>query len=196
MALNGSSSRGVRWICLIGAGAALTAVAIVDRWVTHAKNPSADQWNKMPMPILETHPSDDFFVPARQRFLESYGIHPPSRTVPEVLYIDRQNTDRRLENATHDALLELMQEMAKDGRFEFKHIELEDLTPREQIEVVAYADVSDPPFPEKLQCPFAQTRGLMVGHGGHTRKRLDARNVDAPTVDPHRSASSSSSLMG
>ena len=120
----------------------LTPVAIVDRWVTHAKNPSAGKWNKMPMPILETHPRDDFFVPARQRFLESYGIHPPSKAVPEVLYIDRQNTERRLPNATHDALLEMMQEMSRGGRFEFKHVELEDLTPREQIEVVAYADVS------------------------------------------------------
>lgn len=120
-------------------------VAIIDRWATHRHNPVAEQWNKMLLPIFQANPPTHFFEPARQSLLETYHIHPPhlaSKHLPKVLYIDRQSTDRRLNNETHDALLDLFGEFGREGRMEFGHVLLEDLTPHQQIEVVAYADVS------------------------------------------------------
>ncbi|KAK1924496.1 hypothetical protein DB88DRAFT_490663 [Papiliotrema laurentii] len=116
-------------------------VAIIDRWVSHRKNPSADRWNKMSLPIFEQNPPVGFFESARQTLLETYEIRSPALSAPHVVYVDRQNTDRRLPNETHDALLDLFAEFDHSGRVEFKHVVLEDLTPHEQIETVAYADI-------------------------------------------------------
>jgi hypothetical protein len=97
----------------------------------------------MSLPIFEQNPPVGFFEPARQTLLETYEIRSPALSAPHVVYVDRQNTDRRLPNETHDALLDLFAEFDHNGRVEFKHVVLEDLTPHEQIETVAYADVSD-----------------------------------------------------
>lgn len=98
----------------------------------------------MLLPIFEANPPIHFFEPARKALLDTYHIHAPTSEdrLPKLLYIDRQNTDRRLPNETHDALLDLFGEVRDQGRMEFEHVLLEDWTPHQQIEKVAYADVS------------------------------------------------------
>lgn len=122
-------------------GSGLIPVAVVDRWTVHRKNPSADLWNKMPEPILELQPPEGFFEPARKHLLEVYNLQPKAMTAPHVIYIDRQNTDRRMPNETHNGLIELLEGYHTLGQIEFRHVELEDLTPHQQIEAVAFADV-------------------------------------------------------
>ena len=95
----------------------------------------------MLLPIFEAGPPAGFFNPARETLLNTYHIHPPSAGTPRIVYIDRQTTSRRLPNETQDALLDTFHEFEKDGRAQFRHIILEELTAHEQIEAVAYADV-------------------------------------------------------
>jgi hypothetical protein len=96
----------------------------------------------MALPIFEAHPATDFFEPAREALLETYRIRPPPAShLPRIIYIDRQKTDRRLPNQTHDALMDLFVVYVELGKIQFDQAVLEDLTSHQQIEAVAYADV-------------------------------------------------------
>lgn len=95
----------------------------------------------MALAIVEADPPAGFFDPARNTLLRNYHIGPPSKGEPSVVYIDRQDTSRRLPSETHEALLEILHQAEKDGRVRFRRVVLDDLTKHEQIEAVAYADV-------------------------------------------------------
>ncbi len=126
------------WNRLIG------EVIIVDRWASHLHNPDAGLWNKMALPIFEHVParSHHCLALARERLLESLNIKAHLVPKRKVVYIDRQATERRLPDETHEELLNMYEDTQAETGVEIRHLKLEDMPIHEQVEVVADASVS------------------------------------------------------
>lgn len=92
--------------------------------------------------IFEEHHQPHFFSGARNRLLHHYDIHPRKPSDPQqIVYIDRQNSDRKLPDATHTELLRQLETFSETERVDFRYLKLEDMSPRDQIEAVARASV-------------------------------------------------------
>lgn len=92
------------------------------------------------------------FEPLRHQMAQHLKIYPtPTRSligksvgkVPKVLYVDRQDTSRRLDPEAHQHLMELFEGMRDEGKVVFTHgVFGEGMTVEEQIQSVIAADVS------------------------------------------------------
>ncbi|BEJ12089.1 hypothetical protein CspHIS471_0205490 [Cutaneotrichosporon sp. HIS471] len=96
----------------------MPAVVLANRWAGHRGPSSAwKPWGDvLRMPV---HPG--YLLNLRQRVLKGYKgpvkLHPTRR--PRVKYLTRQETNRRLTGAAHEALIEAMLKLEKEGLVEF-----------------------------------------------------------------------------
>ncbi|WWC96890.1 hypothetical protein V866_003765 [Kwoniella sp. B9012] len=127
-------------------------VVIVDRYASHRHNPIANEWNKMSLPIFEELPSPPppFFAPYRQKLLRNLHLsQPPVRAkvgkaldvIPKIVYLDRQETDRKLSDDDHTGLLEVLRNLKKDGKAEVGVPHLSEMGFRNQVKAVKGADI-------------------------------------------------------
>lgn len=160
-------------------------VAIVDRWASHENNPVADLWNKMSLPIFEQPLRPHFFAPARQRLLDHLGVRLPStRKAPKLVYIDRQNTGRKLSDEIHSGVLRMLDQMSADGLVDAHYVVLEDLSPQEQVRAIAGAKVG-PAWPRICPCQVADS----LDHARNSWEWLDPCDVDRRRRNAHRGES-------
>lgn len=96
----------------------------------------------MAIPLfLRTLPSH-FFSAARLHLLQRYRLtHRNLETWPRVVYVDRQNSTRRMPQADHEGVLDILDFLQRSGRAETEHLILEQLSPEEQLAAVAGASV-------------------------------------------------------
>ncbi|KAL7421372.1 hypothetical protein Q5752_004257 [Cryptotrichosporon argae] len=120
-------------------------LVVVDRWVSHAHNPSAGTWNKMALPAFELAPALGFFEPARRKMLDHFGLSlegaAPGAHV--VVYVDRQGSSRRLRDEDHEGVLEVLEVLREEGNA-VRHVQFEGMSVAEQIEAVADASIFPP----------------------------------------------------
>ncbi|WVR03762.1 hypothetical protein IAU60_000757 [Kwoniella sp. DSM 27419] len=123
---------------------------IVDRWASHRHNPLADATNKMQAAVLVRPHPPFFFTPTRLALFSHLSIEAPParmepqrslRTMPKIVYVDRQNTDRKLSPQAHAELAVALGEMEALGKATVGHKKMSRLSLREQIEAVADADI-------------------------------------------------------
>lgn len=115
--------------------------AFVDRAASHRNNPPANQWNKMSLPIFLHPHRSGFFTTKRDRLLSHYGILGKQHPCPKVVYIDRQDTSRRMPDEVHVEFLKMLRELERGGYGRFEHVHLEDGSVLQQIAEVADATV-------------------------------------------------------
>ena len=101
----------------------------------------------MAVPILDRPLRPHFFAPARQRMLNHLGHTGTIASIPKIVYIDRQSTDRRLVASDHENLLELLHKLDETGAVETSHVLLEKLSPKQQVLAVADLTVGIGPTP-------------------------------------------------
>jgi hypothetical protein len=63
------------------------------------------------------------------------------KKIPKVVYVDRQDTSRRLRDDDHEELVEYLRKMEKKGKVEFVHGKFGSLGLRDQVKSVLDADV-------------------------------------------------------
>jgi hypothetical protein len=63
------------------------------------------------------------------------------KKIPKVVYVDRQDTSRRLVDEDHEELVEYLRKMDKKGRVEFVHGKFGNLGLKDQVLSVLDADV-------------------------------------------------------
>jgi hypothetical protein len=121
-------------------------VVIVDRKVSHSQNIIANIWNKMALPSFLLAHRPGFFEPYREALLQHIGLPLVSKASgtrsQKVVYIDRQSSGRRLEAANQIQLVELLDSLNRSGQAEVVIAKMETLPIKEQIAIVADADVS------------------------------------------------------
>lgn len=96
----------------------------------------------MAVPIFEHPHRPHFFDSVRSRLLYHYGISGKHLACPKIVYIDRQDTKRRMPDELHAEFLDMMRDMETEGYGQFEHISLEDISPLQQLREVADASVS------------------------------------------------------
>ncbi|ORX37567.1 hypothetical protein BD324DRAFT_650140 [Kockovaella imperatae] len=114
---------------------------IVDRWAAHRYNKGTQAWNKMSVDIFERPHPFEFFAPVRQRLMKHFGFHEHTSTIPNVVYVDRQSSDRRLVAEHHEALVALLRSRHERGEIKFVHAAWENHTVIEQFHISADADI-------------------------------------------------------
>jgi hypothetical protein len=154
-------------------------VVITDRHAAHNdKSSQTEIWNKMALGILHeplpagiphwfTAPQDSLTtalsLPAipLERAASSGGKAHRSlaESFVKIVYVDRQNSDRRFDNASHDGLMEVLDDMHEHGakwkernnkgkmketkvKVKVDVVKFEHLNAKEQIQAVYDADVS------------------------------------------------------
>jgi hypothetical protein len=140
----------------------------------------------MALPMFEQPLTPHFFAQARQKLLAHFSIssyapplQPGEKRIPKVIYIDRQNSDRKLKDEDHEGLEELLRDMHKMGVLDFDDVVLEDHSKGEQVEKVAGADVGRPrllAFDARYLSVRADSH---IDNDRHSREWPDAPNVDA-----------------
>ncbi|WVQ64977.1 uncharacterized protein L199_003147 [Kwoniella botswanensis] len=127
-------------------------VVIVDRYASHRHNPTANEWNKMSLPIFEELPSPPppFFAHYRQKLLRNLHLsQPPVRAkvgkaldvIPKIVYLDRQETNRKLSDGDHTGLLGVLRNLEKDGKAEVGVPHLSEMGFRNQVKAIKSADI-------------------------------------------------------
>ena len=96
----------------------------------------------MAVPIFEHPHRPHFFKSTRSRLLYHYGISGKHLPCPKIVYIDRQDSKRRIPDELHEEFLDMMRDLERTGYGQFKHIHLEDISPLQQLREVADASVS------------------------------------------------------
>ncbi|ODN76491.1 hypothetical protein L202_05157 [Cryptococcus amylolentus CBS 6039] len=130
----------------------LERVVITDRWASHRHNPLSEALNKMAASVFALPHSPFFFTPSRLTLLPHLGINfsphrlAPSKLstgegVPKIVYVDRQGTDRKLDDESHMGIAVVLAELDALGLARVGHKKMERLTHVEQVEAVADADI-------------------------------------------------------
>ncbi|WVQ64967.1 uncharacterized protein L199_003137 [Kwoniella botswanensis] len=128
----------------------LERVVIADRWASHRHNPLSDSLNKMAASIFSRPHPPFFFTPIREAFLSHLSIPlPPNRLdpqralkgLPKIVYVDRQNTDRKLSPEGHRELSVVLGEIESIGKATVGHKKLGKLGGKEKVEAVHDADI-------------------------------------------------------
>ncbi|WRT65752.1 uncharacterized protein IL334_002700 [Kwoniella shivajii] len=123
---------------------------IADRWASHRHNPLSDSLNKMAASIFSRPHPPFFFTPVRLALLSHLEIPlPPNRIdpqralgrLPKIVYVDRQNTDRKLSKQGHQELSVVLGEMEALGKAVVGHKKMGKLNGREKVESVHDADI-------------------------------------------------------
>nr|XP_019050433.1 hypothetical protein I302_00865 [Kwoniella bestiolae CBS 10118]OCF29363.1 hypothetical protein I302_00865 [Kwoniella bestiolae CBS 10118] len=127
-------------------------VVIVDRYASHRHNPIANEWNKMALPIFSELPAPPppFFTPYREALLHNLGLAiPPTRQqygkslnkIPKIVYLDRQDTNRKLTEGDHKGLLDVLKGLEKERKAVVGVPHLAEMDCRYQVKAVKDADV-------------------------------------------------------
>jgi len=97
----------------------------------------------MAVAVFDAKHAKDFWDKARSSVLKYFGIS-RSRLQPKhnIVYLDRQDTQRRLSNRDHDALVHTLGSIAAKTGATFTHLELKNMTIVDTIKVVSQATVS------------------------------------------------------
>ncbi|WVQ78812.1 hypothetical protein IAT38_000903 [Cryptococcus sp. DSM 104549] len=123
---------------------------IIDRWASHRHNPLSISLNKMSASIFALPHPPFFFNPARSALLRNLSIpeaptrRDPSRSlrrVPKIVYVDRQESERRLSEEAHAALAVVLAEMEARGKARVGHKKMDVLSHAEQVKAVSDADI-------------------------------------------------------
>jgi hypothetical protein len=117
----------------------------------------------------------------------------------KIVYVDRQNSDRRFDNASHDGLMDVLQDMhehgakwrereigGKNGKMKEKRarvkvdvVKFEHLNAKEQVQAVYDADVSD--FEElsrlKSHAKWSRFPQIIIGIHGNGLSRYLSRSA-------------------
>lgn len=158
------------------------AVVITDRHAAHNdKSSQTDIWNKMALGILhEPLPADlpHWFIAPQESLTTSLSLpaiplerapssagarrHSLADSFVKIVYVDRQNSDRRFDNISHDGLMEVLEDLDEHGakwkerekgsngekmremkiKVKVDVVKFEHLNAKEQIKAVYDADVS------------------------------------------------------
>jgi len=100
----------------------------------------------MPLEVFEKAKHvRDFFATAQNRMNAYFHVEPTKPSVKHhIAYIDRQATHRRLHDEDHQAFLDEMHALAADrDDVEFEQLVLEKMSPAEQFQALAHANVSE-----------------------------------------------------
>ncbi|WWC87964.1 uncharacterized protein L201_002866 [Kwoniella dendrophila CBS 6074] len=123
---------------------------IADRWASHRHNPLSDSLNKMAASIFSRPHPPFFFTPIRTALLSHLEIplpqnrRDPQRSLgklPKIVYVDRQNTNRKLSNEGHKELSVVLGEIESLGLATVGHKKLGKLRGKDKIEAVHDADI-------------------------------------------------------
>lgn len=138
-------------------------VVITDRHAAHNDYWSqVNKWNKMP--LIELHrplpPSPNFFLGPQMLMTDGleFPALPAERRGPgkslvdglvKVVYVDRQGSDRKFDNASHDGLVRVLDKLQTNGvtvgdraiQIRVDVVKFENMTPREQLQVAYDTDV-------------------------------------------------------
>lgn len=121
---------------------------IADRGAS-TTDPLVQEWNKMALHALSLPRPREAFEPLRASMAKHLKTSSTSRKIegkalkkiPKVVYVDRQDTSRRLKDDDHEELVEYLRKMEKKGRVEFVHGKFGSLGLRDQVMSVLDADV-------------------------------------------------------
>ncbi|KAK8861629.1 hypothetical protein IAR55_002452 [Kwoniella newhampshirensis] len=123
---------------------------IIDRWASHRHNSLSESLNKMAASIFSLPHPPFFFTPARSSMLDFFGANIPRHRlgpskclydIPNILYIDRQGTDRKLSSDAHAGLAVVLGELESMGKAKVVHRKMERISHEEQIRNVADVDI-------------------------------------------------------
>lgn len=129
-----------------------SSVVITDRQVS-TLHPLVHIWNKMALGAFNLPHRPAFFEPVRQKLLSSLhlqsslGRYQESKRSGEVkiVYVDRQDTSRRLTDEGQENLLELLRALESEIEgVRMEHGLFGKIGVEQQIEAVSDADVSQP----------------------------------------------------
>ncbi|KAK6907405.1 hypothetical protein I203_101399 [Kwoniella mangroviensis CBS 8507] len=127
-------------------------MVIVDRYASHRHNPIANEWNKMSLPIFEELPSPPppFFAPYRQNLLQNLHLSVSTargrvgkalNDVPKIVYLDRQETSRKLSDEDNDGILGVLRDLEKDGKAHVGVPHLSEMGFKNQVKAIKDADI-------------------------------------------------------
>ncbi|WWC60369.1 uncharacterized protein I303_102940 [Kwoniella dejecticola CBS 10117] len=125
-------------------------IVIADRWASHRHNPLSDNLNKMAASIFSRPHPPFFFTPIRHALLNHLEIPVPKARrdpqraldkIPKIVYIDRQDTNRKLSSEGHKELSVVLGEIEALGKAHVGHKKMGKLDGRSQIEAVHDADI-------------------------------------------------------
>ncbi|KAG6853187.1 hypothetical protein C0991_006218 [Blastosporella zonata] len=126
-------------------------VMLINRPAAH-RHPWSNRWFKMIAGTMNVTVPDDFWAPIRNTIVTNIlgylptpasGVEQPLRKPPLVTYVSRQSAgSRRLLTKDHEALLSAFADLEAQGVCEFREAQMENLSLREQVELVARSTVS------------------------------------------------------
>nr|XP_019012033.1 uncharacterized protein I206_02871 [Kwoniella pini CBS 10737]OCF50814.1 hypothetical protein I206_02871 [Kwoniella pini CBS 10737] len=139
----------------------LEKVVLIDRWASHRYNTKANLWNKMALDVFDSLPSSaitptqsdtgltSLFSGYRNNFLDYMEIQPLQRgkagmalyEVPNIIYVDRQASGRRLVPEAHRDLLLILRDLERAGLARTVVGKLEEMSYEDQIKLFAGADI-------------------------------------------------------
>ena len=123
-------------------------MVIADRGAS-TTDPLVQEWNKMALHALSLPRPREAFEPLRASMAKHLKTSSTSRKtagkalkkIPKVVYVDRQDTSRRLVDDDHEELVEYLRKMEKKGKVEFVHGKFGSLGLKDQVMSVLDADV-------------------------------------------------------
>ena len=121
-------------------------ITVMDRWAAHRDGKNVRAWNKATGDLVDLPVPRDWIRPLRdsvRRMTRAAGctterLHP---RVPVVLYVNRQNTARRLNSNDADDLAFDLKRLANQALIELHDVQMEELSPIEQFCLATRADV-------------------------------------------------------
>ncbi|KAL7424708.1 hypothetical protein Q5752_000392 [Cryptotrichosporon argae] len=125
-------------------------VVIEDNDASHFGDTANSIWGKIALNALHAAPSPYYYRTIRQTLLRRLGIRDPGARpalgraldhVPKVVYIDRQNTNRRLVDDDHRRLVHLLEEFAGAEKAHVVHARWDRIEPEDQVEITSDADI-------------------------------------------------------
>jgi hypothetical protein len=120
---------------------------IVDRWAAHRKKESeVNTWNKMCTTVFAMPHFEHFWANARKAVQSYFEVPGPSRIIPRrhhIVYLDRQDTKRRMSVRDHNAVVHTMGALAKKKGIAFDQLLLSNMTEAELIMATSTATVSE-----------------------------------------------------
>jgi hypothetical protein len=96
----------------------------------------------MAVPILTRPFRTGFFESKRQQLLSYYSIPSKRQACPKIVYVDRQKTNRRMPDETHEGFMAMLRGLEEDGYGRVEWVRAEDMGAVEQVRAVADATVS------------------------------------------------------
>ncbi|KAF8904591.1 hypothetical protein CPB85DRAFT_1255290 [Mucidula mucida] len=117
-------------------------LAIINRAAAH-RHPLGNVWYKMIASTMALTATNDFWSPIRESIVRNLVGRIPVvvDTLPLVTYVSRQKTERRLLDDDHKSLIAALTGLCNEGICNFKLAELETMSLRQQVDIVARTTV-------------------------------------------------------